>query len=36
MSVQGMPETKKPAFAGFRLFESWCPGEDSNLHGFTR
>ncbi|SBV35320.1 hypothetical protein STPYR_10250 [uncultured Stenotrophomonas sp.] len=27
---------KKPAFAGFCLFESWCPGEDSNLHGFTR
>lgn len=25
---------KNPASAGF--LSIWCPGEDSNLHGFTR
>ncbi len=27
---------KKTRLRGFRRFASWCPGEDSNLHGFTR
>ena len=26
---------KKPARGRFDL-QVWCPGEDSNLHGFTR
>ena len=27
---------EKTRLRGFDLLESWCPGEDSNLHGFTR
>jgi hypothetical protein len=31
------PETENPRLRrGFRHSERWCPGEDSNLHGFTR
>ncbi len=27
---------QKTRLRGFFRSESWCPGEDSNLHGFTR
>ena len=33
-----MPDSghEKTRFRGFFSFSTWCPGEDSNLHGFTR